>query len=105
MSRDAPTTSARSFELGPLEVDLDSYRATLFSRPLSLSPSQMEMLAILVANAGRVTSRDELCGAIGLRRGRSVDVMLCGLRKELGHGFIRNVRNRGWIVDLDALTR
>jgi DNA-binding response OmpR family regulator len=93
----------RSFELGPLEVDLESYRATLSAKPLDLSPSQLEMLAILVANHGRVTSREELSKAVGLRRGRSVDVMLCSLRKELGHDFIRNVRNRGWIVDPEML--
>jgi DNA-binding response OmpR family regulator len=95
---------ARWFALGPLEVDLESYRATISDKPLDLSPSQLEMLAILVANHGRVTSREELSKAVGLRRGRSVDVMLCSLRKELGHEFIRNVRNRGWIVDPQVLT-
>lgn len=93
----------RSFELGALEVDLESYRATLADKPLDLSPSQIEMLAILMANQGRVTSREELSRAVGLRRGRSVDVMLCSLRKELGPGFIRNVRNRGWIVDPEVI--
>lgn len=91
-------------ELGTLEVDLESYRATFRDKPLSLSPSQIEMLAILLANHGRVTSREELSQAVGLRRGRSVDVMLCSLRKELGRDFVRNVRNRGWIVDPDVLT-
>lgn len=90
--------------MGNLQIDLESYRATLSDKPLALSPSQLEMLAILVANHGRVTSREELSKAVGLRRGRSVDVMLCTLRKELGPDFIRNVRNRGWIVDPSMLT-
>jgi len=94
----------RWFELGSLEVDLESYRATLSDKPLDLSPSQLEMLALLLSNLGRVTSREELSKAVGLRRGRSVDVMLCTLRKELGRDFIRNVRNRGWIVDPEMLT-
>ncbi|MBW3591860.1 MAG: winged helix-turn-helix domain-containing protein [Actinobacteria bacterium] len=94
----------RSFGLGTLEVDLESYQATFRNEPLDLSTSQIEMLAILLANHGRVTSREELSRAVGLRRGRSVDVMLCSLRKELGRDFIRNVRNRGWIVDPDVLT-
>ena len=89
----------RSLELGSLEIDLETYRATLGKRILDLSPSQLEMLALLVTNRGRVTSRDELSKAVGLRRGRSVDVMLCTLRKQVGREFIRNVRNRGWIVD------
>ncbi|MEX2587789.1 MAG: winged helix-turn-helix domain-containing protein [Actinomycetota bacterium] len=94
----------RSLGLGTLQVDLESYRATFQDRPLALSPSQIEMLAILLTNHGRVTSREELSRAVGLRRGRSVDVMLCSLRKELGRDFVRNVRNRGWIVDPDVLT-
>lgn len=85
-------------------MDLESYQATFRNEPLALSTSQIEMLAILLANHGRVTSREELSRAVGLRRGRSVDVMLCSLRKELGRDFIRNVRNRGWIVDPDVLT-
>jgi len=94
----------RWFELGSLEVDLETYRATLSDKPLDLSPTQLEMLATLLSNLGRVTSREELSRAVGLRRGRSVDVMLCSLRKELGRDFIRNVRNRGWIVDPEMLT-
>jgi DNA-binding response OmpR family regulator len=89
--------------LGILEVDLKRYRATLNKKPLDLSPSQLEMLAILLVNEGRVTSREELSRAVGLRRGRSVDVMLCTLRKEIGRDFIRNVRNRGWIIDSEML--
>jgi len=103
MNGDIAHSPLRSIELGPLEIDLESYRATLSAKPLDLSPSQLEMLAILVANHGRVTSREELSKAVGLRRGRSVDVVLCSLRKELGHEFIRNVRNRGWIVDPETL--
>ncbi|MDQ4149755.1 MAG: winged helix-turn-helix domain-containing protein [Actinomycetota bacterium] len=94
----------RTLGLGGLEVDLEAYRATLDSKPLDLSPSQLEMLAILLANQGRVTSREELSRAVGLRRGRSVDVMLCMLRKQVGRDFIRNVRNRGWIVDPTSLS-
>jgi DNA-binding response OmpR family regulator len=89
--------------LGALEVDLERYRATLYEKSLDLSPSQLEMLAILVANEGRVTSREELSKAVGLQRGRSVDVMLCTLRKQIGRDFIRNVRNRGWIIDPEVL--
>lgn len=96
-------TRARSFGLGSLEIDLERYRATLNEKPLDLSPSQLEMLAMLVANQGRVTSREELSKAMGLRRGRSVDVMLCTLRKQIGRDFIRNVRNRGWIIDAEML--
>jgi DNA-binding response OmpR family regulator len=84
--------------LGSLRVDADGYRATFAGRPLDLSRSQLELLAILVTNAHRVLSRTELARALGLARHRSVDVMLTLIRKAIGRDFVRNVRNRGWII-------
>lgn len=91
--------------LGALRVDVESYRADFDGRTLTLSRSQLELLAILVANRHRVVSRDELSEALGLARGRSVDVLLSGLRRELGRDFVRNIRNRGWIVEPSSLER
>lgn len=95
-----PSTSALA--IGRLEVLPDAYRATLDGRTLSLSPSQLELLVYLVRNRDRVVSRSELADAGGLEHGRSVDVALSGLRRELGDGWIRNVRNRGWILEPDG---
>jgi DNA-binding response OmpR family regulator len=92
-----------SIALGALRVDVESYRAELAGRHLDLSRSQLELLAILVANRHRVVSREELSEALGLARGRSVDVLLSGLRREMGRDFVRNIRNRGWIVEPEAL--
>jgi DNA-binding response OmpR family regulator len=96
-----PGGSAR-LALGPLEVLPDAYRATLAGRELSLSASQLELLVYLVRNRDRVVSRSELAGATGLEQGRSVDVALSTLRRVLGDGSIRNVRNRGWIIEPSA---
>ena len=92
-----------TFALGALRVDLEGYRATFSGRPLELSRSQLELLAILVANRQRVVSRAELSEALSLARARSVDVLLTGLRREIGRDFVRNVRNRGWILEPSAL--
>jgi DNA-binding response OmpR family regulator len=88
---------------GALRVDLEGYRAWLGDRPLVLSRSQLELLALLVVNRHRVVSREELSRALGLVRGRSVDVLLSGLRRAIGRDFLRNVRNRGWILEPAAL--
>lgn len=96
-------TTARSYRLGALEIDLAGYRASYVSRPLELSTSQLEVLFMLVRNHGRVVSRAELSQAVGLQRARSVDVILSSLRKEIGTNFIRTVRSRGWIVVPEAL--
>lgn len=92
-----------SLSVGALQVDPEGYRAWLAGRTLELSRSQIDLLAILLANAHRVVSRVELSGALGLIRPRSVDVLLSGLRREIGRPFLRNVRNRGWIVEPVAL--
>jgi DNA-binding response OmpR family regulator len=91
--------------VGSLEVEPDAYRATLGGRTLALSPSQVAVLRVLVANRDRVVSRSELAKAAGLEQAGSVDVVLSALRRLLGEAFVRNVRNRGWIVEPSALER
>lgn len=89
--------------LGALEIDPAAYRATLAGKLLELSPSQFEMLAYLAANVDRVVTRDELCTAAHLEHVRSVDVALSSLRRVIGHNSVRNVRNRGWILEPSTL--
>lgn len=97
-------TGSEPLLLGVLEVDPVGYRASFAGRLLEVSRSQLELLAYLIANRQRVVSREELSDALGLARGRSVDVLLSGLRQILGNDFVRNVRNRGWIIEARALT-
>ena len=94
-----------SLVIGWLEVEPDAYRAVVGGRPVALSPSQLELLRFLVANRDRVVSRTELAKAAGLEQRASVDVVLSSLRRLLGDGFVRNVRNRGWILEPAAFGR
>ena len=98
-----PSNGNGTESLGSLEVDGEGYRAWLAGRALTVTRSQVELLSILLANRHRVVSRTELSQALGLARPRSVDVLLSGLRHEIGRPFLRNVRNRGWIVEPAAL--
>jgi DNA-binding response OmpR family regulator len=88
--------------VGYLEIEPKAYRASLHGRTLDLTPSQIDLLVFLVLNRDRVISRTELAGASGLEQSRSVDVALSALRRLLGDGFVRNVRNRGWILEPTA---
>jgi DNA-binding response OmpR family regulator len=99
---DTSGTARGAYELGALVVDLDSYCARLDGRDLAVSGSQLELLAVLIANKQRVMDRSELAGALGLRHARTVDVLLSNLRQSIGRAFVRNVRSRGWIIDPDA---
>jgi len=96
---DTSGTARGAYELGALVVDLDSYSARLDGRDLDVSGSQLELLAVLIANKQRVMDRSELAGALGLRHARTVDVLLSNLRHMIGRDFVRNVRSRGWIID------
>ncbi len=90
--------------VGALEIEPGAYRARLGERLLPLSPSQFELLSFLVSNRDRVVTRDELAEAGRLEHERSVDVALSTLRRIIGRNFVRNVRNRGWILEPGALT-
>jgi DNA-binding response OmpR family regulator len=104
MTQASPEPVNGNVSLGTLEVDREGYRAWLAGRALTVTRSQVELLSTLLANRHRVVSRTELSEALGLARPRSVDVLLSGLRQEIGRPFVRNVRNRGWIVEPAALS-
>jgi two-component system, OmpR family, response regulator len=93
-----------TYAIGSLVVDLDSYSARLEGRELDVSSSQLELLAVLIANKSRVMDRGELARTLELRHDRTVDVLLTGLRQQIGREFVRNVRRRGWIIDPSAFT-
>ena len=67
---------------------------------LSLSPRQVELLALFLAAPRKVWSRDQLnwlCWG-DTTPSRRVDVQLCRLRGKTGLDLFRNVRDRGWAL-------
>ena len=87
-----------------LVVDLAAYAVTLDGRPLDLSPRQVELLALFLAEPGRVWSRrqlHEVCWG-DPTPSRRVDVQLCRLRARTGRDLFRNVRDRGWALRVVA---
>lgn len=85
--------------VGSLEVDVGAYAVTIGGRRIPARRTEVELLAVLVSNRHRVISREELAARVGLAHGRSIDVLLSRLRRTIGRPFVRNVRNRGWILD------
>lgn len=85
---------------GELLVDLDAYTVTLGDRPLSLTPRQVELLAVFLAAPGRVWSREQLHALCWGEESssRRVDVQLCRIRARTGQEVFRNVRDRGWAL-------
>jgi DNA-binding response OmpR family regulator len=85
---------------GELSVDLSGYAVTLGGAELDVSPRQVELLALFLAEPRRVWSREQLhwvCWG-DTSPSRRVDVQLCRLRAKTGLDLFRNVRDRGWAL-------
>lgn len=96
---------------GPFEIDPEHHLAQLHGRNLHLTPVELRLLALLVANPGRIYSRDFL-----LRRlyddhrvvtDRTVDSHVKNLRRKLQavqpeHDYIRSIYGVGYQFEPDA---
>lgn len=96
--------SARSFEVGELALDLESYQVTCGKKELQLTPSEFKLLVALVRNRGRVLTRERL---IDLVQGegvtvvdRAIDTHVFGLRKKMGKcaDIIETIRGVGYRI-------
>jgi two-component system alkaline phosphatase synthesis response regulator PhoP len=70
-----------------VSIDLEKRQATLNGEPLNLTGKEFDLLAYLVANAGRVVSRDEIFEAVwgGQPTSESnvIEVFICHLRTKI----------------------
>jgi len=97
--------SSRVVTLGP--VTLDHGRRVVLSggTPVSLTPTEFDLLAHLIARPGRVFSREELLASVwgyAAHAGtRTVDVHVAQVRGKLGAAarLIRTVRGVGYTAD------
>lgn len=97
---DAGVEIAGPVSTGDLHVDLTGYSVTLHGEELDVSPRQVELLALFLAEPRRVWSREQLhwvCWG-DTSPSRRVDVQLCRLRAKTGLDLFRNVRDRGWAL-------
>lgn len=60
LSRRPATWEPDEFTLGPVTVDLLGHRALVGGQDLDLTPVQFRLLAVLLRNAGRTLTRDQL---------------------------------------------
>jgi two-component system OmpR family response regulator len=97
--------TARTLTLGPVTVDHSRRVVTCAGAPVSLTPTEFDLLAHLVARPGRVFSREELLASVwgyAAHAGtRTVDVHVAQVRGKLGSsaGLIRTVRGVGYTAD------
>lgn len=91
--------------IGDLHVDPRSRRASLRGEPLELSRKEFDLLALLVAHAGRVVSREDLMSKVWDENWfgptKTLDTHVGWLRKKLGDDpadprYIHTVRGVGF---------
>lgn len=83
-----PERGSAPVAAGEVRVDVAAHRVHLGDRELDLTPTEFELLALLVANAGRVVPRDEIMetvwGPDWYGSSRTLDVHVSALRRKLG---------------------
>lgn len=94
------TSPRRRLVVAGLRVDLEAAEVTLDGLKLELTRREFELLAFLLAHAGRVFSRTQLLdhvwgdGFVGTER--TVDQHVAQLRAHIGPAWIETVRGRGY---------
>ncbi|MGH2522928.1 MAG: response regulator [Anaerolineales bacterium] len=97
--------ASRGLRFGPLEINLDSRAVTLEGRPLSLTPKEFDLLALLASHPNRVFGRDTLLEKVWgydyAGESRTVDVHIQRLRQKIETNpheprFLVTVRNIGY---------
>jgi len=103
----AQTEAKSEIVVGKLRVNTAARLAVLDDQPLTLTPVEFDLLAVLARARGRVKSREQLLEEIRDRNydvfDRSIDVHISTLRRKLGDDakeplFIRTVRSAGYML-------
>jgi len=96
---------AQKLSFGPLELDLGTHRALLEERPLELTATEWRMLELLVRQAGRVITKEQLQTACGGREepasANAIEVRVSRLRSKLeaSNVDIQTLRGRGYLLN------
>ena len=103
LRRRAGAGDGTTVRLGPLAIDMETYRVTAAGRPLDLTYKEFELLRFLASHAGRVFTRPallrEVWGYDFYGGTRTVDVHVRRLRAKLGpehEHLIETVRSVGY---------
>jgi DNA-binding response OmpR family regulator len=96
----APFAESEPLRAGGVTVDLAARRAWHSGDELTLRPKEFDLLALLVAEAGRVVTRerimDEVWDTEWLGSTKTLDTHVLTLRQKLGPGAITTLRSVGY---------
>ena len=107
----APGAERQSLQFGPLRVDNTLREAWLGTGGIELTSAEFDLLWLLVSNAGRILSREEIFTSL---RGvgydgqdRSIDVRISRIRPKIGDDpdhprLIKTIRSKGYLFVPEA---
>ena len=105
---DAPRTTHRTVTAQDVRVDIDARRAWLSDAELDLTPKEFDLLALLVAEAGTVVSRERIMQEVWdtnwFGSTKTLDMHVSWLRRKLGDDanaprYLTTVRGVGFRFD------
>ena len=101
MPAPAPAGAASPYEPGPLVVDRRTRQVWVGEVPLSLTPKEFDLLALLTEDPGAVCSRQQILDRVWDPHyegpTKTLDVHVAALRRKLGHpGWIQTLRGVGF---------
>ncbi len=101
-----PAAATERIAGGDVEIDLAARRVRRDGELVHLTPTEFELLAHLARSPGVVFSRERLLSEVwGYQDdvgARTVDSHVAGLRKKLGHGFVRTAHGAGYAFEPEA---
>jgi DNA-binding response OmpR family regulator len=90
----------RTWKWGNITVDFDGYLAEKDGEPIELAPKEIQLLKLLIENAGRVMTREKLIdGVWGVDAplyDRTIDTYIRRIRQKLGLDCITTVKGVGY---------
>lgn len=101
--RISTTTSSNEIKIGPVSLDTKDMQVSLNGKSIVLSKTEYMLLKVLMQNAGRIQTRDNLESRLyswGEEISSNVlEVHIHHLRKKIGSEFIKTIRGVGYTVN------
>ncbi|WP_027132722.1 response regulator transcription factor [Geminicoccus roseus] len=89
-----------------IELDTRARTAAVDGAPVALTASEWRLLHLLMQNAGRVLSRQELAGQLYAeheeRESNTLEVLVGRLRRKIGEDRIRTRRGLGYLIEAEG---
>ena len=100
MRRSGKIAEKNVWEYGDIKIDFNGYLAEKGGEPVELAPKEIQLLRLLIQNAGRVMTRenliDDVWGVDAPLFDRTIDTYIRRIRQKLNLDCITTVKGVGY---------